>query len=152
MAKSKLQKTLEQARQECEQAGIRLTPKRINVLSVLLSIGSAVSAYQIVDRYASEYGESLKAMSVYRILNFLVEAGLVHRLETTNQYIACSHITCNHAHQIPQFLICNNCEQVTEVGLHKTLVDELKLSVEDSGFQLSSQQLELRGLCKRCRG
>ena len=109
-----------------------------------------MSAYQVVDDYAVEYGESLKAMSVYRILNFLVEAGLVHRLETTNQYIACSHIACDHAHQIPQFLICNNCQQVTEVGLHKTLVDELKLSVEGSGFQLSSQQLELRGLCKRC--
>ena len=136
MAKSKLQKTIEQARRECESAGIRLTPKRINVFSVLLSAKTAISAYQVVDDYNAEYEEKLKAMSVYRILNFLVEAGLVHRLETTNQYIACSHITCDHEHQIPQFLICNNCQQVTEVGLHKTLVDELKLSVSGCGFSV----------------
>ena len=36
MAKTKLQKTLDQARRECEEAGVRLTPKRINVLSVFI--------------------------------------------------------------------------------------------------------------------
>ncbi len=149
--KKLLQKTLDQAKAECELAGVRLTPKRLNVLSVMLARRSAVSAYQVIDDYQSQYGESLQAMSAYRILNFLVDAGLVHRLETTNQYIKCSHIACDHAHGVPQFLICSRCHGVTEVGLRKELVAELKASVEDTGFNLISQQLELYGTCKRCR-
>ncbi len=150
--KKSLHKTLEQAKLECQQAGVRLTPKRLNVLSVMLARQTAVSAYQVVDDYESRYGEALKAMSVYRILNFLVGAGLVHRLETTNQYIKCSHIACDHAHEVPQFLICGTCHGVTEVGLRTELVSELKASVEDTGFHLISQQLELCGTCSRCRG
>ena len=149
--KVSLQKIIEQAKLECKQAGVRLTPKRLNVLSLMLASKSAVSAYQVIDDYKSQYGEVLQAMSAYRILNFLVDAGLVHRLETTNQYIKCSHITCDHAHEVPQFLICGTCRSVTEVGLRKQLVSELKASVEDTGFSLISQQLELTGTCKRCK-
>lgn len=138
------------AKAECEKAGVKLTLKRQNILSVLLLSSAPLSAYEIVDTYREQYGESLPAMSVYRILNFLVENRLVHKLETTNQFLACAHISCDHEHEIPQFLICDRCHSVIEVGLRKTLVKELHESVQRTGFKMTSQQLELHGICAVC--
>jgi Fur family zinc uptake transcriptional regulator len=140
------------AKAECEQAGVKLTPKRQNILMVLLQAESPLSAYDIVETYRALYGEALPAMSVYRILALLVENKLVHKLETTNQFLPCAHITCNHEHEIPQFLICDRCHAVAEVGLRKTLINELHDSVKKTGFELTHQQLELHGICGKCRG
>lgn len=142
---------LQKAHSECSRSGLRLTDKRCNVLKVLLQAREPLSAYDIADHYRSEIGESLSAMSAYRMLDFLLQAGLAHKLETTNQYVACSHITCDHEHQVPQFLICDRCHTVKEVGVRRQLLHELKASIESSGFVLSSQQLELHGLCQRCQ-
>lgn len=140
------------ARAECDRAGVKLTPKRQNILAVLLRSQSPLSAYDIVENYRIAHNESLPAMSVYRILDFLVVNKLVHKLETTNQFLPCAHITCDHEHEIPQFLICDNCHAVAEVGLRRTLVKELHESVKKTGFEMLNQQLELHGICAKCRG
>ncbi|WP_305907578.1 Fur family transcriptional regulator [Methylomarinum sp. Ch1-1] len=146
-----INQALDIAQSECSRSGMRLTDKRCNVLKILLQEAEPLSAYDIADRYRVAIGESLSAMSAYRMLDFLLQAGLAHKLETTNQYVACSHITCEHEHQVPQFLICDRCHTVKEVGLRKQLLNELKASIENTGFTLSSQQLELHGLCEQCR-
>lgn len=149
--KHTIEQALEKAHSECFRNGLRLTDKRCNVLKILLQAGEPLSAYDVSDHYRDDIGESLSAMSAYRMLDFLLQAGLAHKLETTNQYVACSHITCEHEHQVPQFLICDRCHTVKEVGLRKKLLNELKASIENTGFMLSSQQLELHGICEQCR-
>lgn len=139
------------ANAECTKAGVKLTPKRQNILMVLLQAESPLSAYDIVEHYREQFEEALPAMSVYRILSFLVANRLVHKLETTNQFLACAHITCNHQHEVPQFLICDRCHAVEEVGLRKTLLKELHESVKKTGFVVANQQLELRGVCAACQ-
>ncbi len=147
-----INQALHKAQSECNRSGLRLTDKRCNILKILLQVTEPLSAYDIADHYKTEYGESLSAMSAYRMLDFLLQAGLVHKLETTNQYLACSHIVCEHEHQVPQFLICDQCHSVIEVGLRKQLINELKASIASTGFVLSNQQLELHGLCEVCLG
>lgn len=139
------------AREECAQLGVKLTSKRENILVVLLQSSAPLSAYDIVERYREQFGEVLPAMSVYRILNLLVEHKIAHKLQTTNQFLACSHIACNHEHEVPQFLICDVCNGVEEVGLRKALVKELHQSVKKTGFEVANQQLELHGTCSRCQ-
>ncbi len=152
MQQEQVQRIINKARQECGSHGMRLTDKRGKVLEVLLQSDAPLSAYDVIDEYKQKFTESLSAMSVYRMLDFLLQNNLVHKLETTNQYLACSHITCEHEHEIPQFLICDQCHTVKELGLRKSLIKELKTSIEKTGFALSGQQLELRGLCQQCQG
>jgi len=90
-------------------------------------------------------------MSVYRMLDFLMQNGLAHKLTTTNKFLACSHINCDHTHQAPQFLICDSCNAVNEIGLDKTLISALEKSINAIQFQLNSPQLELHGLCEGCQ-
>lgn len=142
---------LAKAKDICAEQGVKLTAKRENVLSCIISAEEAVSPYELAELYRDSFGQSMPAMSVYRILDFLVELSLVHKLSSANKYIACSHISCGHSHQTPQFLICENCQKVTEIGINSSVIEELAQSVEKTGFVLTTQQLELQGLCKDCQ-
>ena len=147
---NKLESSLLKAQIQCSQTGLRLTDKRCKVLKILLQATEPLSAYDIADQFKSVFAEPLSAMSAYRMLDFLMQANLVHKLETSNQYLACSHISCEHEHELPQFLICDQCHTVKEIGLGKQLLKELKGSIEKTGFVLSNQQLELHGVCGDC--
>ena len=89
-------------------------------------------------------------MSVYRILEFLEAELLVHKLSSANKYVACSHIACDHAHEVPQFLICGKCQKVKEIAISKTVIDELDKQVVNAGYRLMNSQLELQCLCEHC--
>lgn len=147
---SKVQAIIDHAERHCKEQGLRLTQKRKQVLSGLLQSDKALSAYELVDYYKTEYGDTIPPMSVYRILDFLQGEHLVHKLNLANKYIACSHITCNHTHEVPQFLICSQCLRVKEISISKSTIDTLQRNVENAGFHLASMQLELDCLCESC--
>jgi Fur family zinc uptake transcriptional regulator len=148
---STIQTVINHAENRCKAQGAKLTNKRKQVLSGLLQSDKAKSAYELVDYCKSEFGETLPPMSVYRILDFLKDQRLVHKLKQVNKYIACSHITCDHDHGVQQFLICSNCESVKEITVNKSTINNLKRNVEEAGFQLASPQLEINCLCCNCK-
>ena len=138
------------AEQHCKAHGARLTDKRKQVLSGLLQSEKALSAYELIDFCKNKFGETIPAMSVYRILEFLEDEHLVHKLNLANKYIACSHITCDHTHGVPQFLICGRCQKVKEITINKSTIEALQQNVDEAGFQLVSPQFEMNCLCKKC--
>lgn len=147
---NKEQKVLLHAENHCTANGTRLTAKRKLVLSGLLRSNKALSAYDLIEYCQQEFGEMFQAMSVYRILEFLEDEHLVHKLKLANKYVACSHISCEHEHAVPQFLICGKCDKVKEISIDKSLIDEFQSNVDDAGFQLISPQFEMNCICKKC--
>ena len=142
--------SLEYAKDQCASRGVKFTEKRKQVLKGLLQSKKALSAYELTDYCRENYSFQLPAMSVYRILDFLEEVDLVHRLDSTQKYVACSHIACNHEHELSQFLICKSCYLVEEISIGKTLMTALKQSAEKVGFLLTNQELEFDSLCGNC--
>ncbi len=147
---STVQTIIEHAERHCQEHGARLTNKRKQVLSGLLKSDKALSAYELVEYCKAEFGETIPAMSVYRILDFLQGEHLVHKLNLANKYVACSHIISDHAHEIPQFLICGQCRRVKEISISKSTISKLRHGVEEAGFQLVSPQLEMNCVCENC--
>lgn len=147
---SQFQDIVDHAERQCKQRGTRLTVKRKRVLFSLLKSEKALSAYELIDFCSVEFGEAMPAMSMYRILEFLEGEQLVHKLNTANKYVACSHIVCNHAHEISQFVICGQCQKVKEITIKKAVLHQLKQNVELAGFQLVSPQLEMNCICDEC--
>ncbi len=145
-----IQQTLQVAQKQCQQQGLRFTEKRSNVLQLILHEDKPLSAYDIMDAYKARYNENISAVSIYRMLDFLIHAQFVHKILSSSQYIACSHIRCQHKHEAPKLLICDRCHQVEEVSLSKSLASELELKIATTGFTLHRQQLELHGVCTRC--
>lgn len=147
---SSIRQALNHAEEACTASGKRLTDKRKMVLTGLLQSKKPLSAYELVDFCRDKFDENLPAMSVYRILDFLQQENLAHKLHLANKYVACSHISCDHAHEVPQFLICDECGIAKEIGIKKDIIESLEKNVSKAGFQLQSPQLELHCLCQRC--
>lgn len=141
---------IDHAERRCKKNGTRLTEKRKLVLSLLLKSGKALSAYELVGAYKTQLGVTLPAMSMYRILEFLMSENLVHRLELANKYVACEHINCEHEHAKTQFLICGQCQKVKEIKISELTIDALKKNISDAGFNLASPKLEMNCVCQEC--
>ncbi|WP_026376678.1 transcriptional repressor [Aestuariibacter salexigens] len=140
------QDTIIKAREFCESRGARFTHLREKVYQLLLSSGGAVGAYDLLDTL-KQTETNAKPATVYRTLDFLLEFGLIHRLESTNTFIACHHFGCSHP---VQFLICDTCGEVEEIqsdGLKETLNKQ----AASYGFQVSKQTIEAHGTCAKCQ-
>lgn len=151
MNQQELDKIIVKAQAICSNSGGRLTEKRQRILELLLRSKTPLSAYEVADAYNVASDTSMPAMSVYRILDFLEAELLVHKLSSENKYVACSHIACDHAHRVPQFLICGSCRNVKEIAIPKNIVDELAEQVKTAGYKLTNSQLELQCLCEVCQ-
>lgn len=150
MDHAKLQLALHRAEENCRAHGARLTEKRKHILQLLLQSDTPLSAYELATRYHDTFNDTIPAMSVYRMLDFLVTETLAHKLNSANKYVACAHITCAHQHEVPQFLICDRCQNVKEIGVSSGIIEGLKNSVETAGYVLTKPQIELHCLCRSC--
>src|SRR3546814_5787173 len=67
----------------CVQRGKRLTPIRRKVLEILLAQHRSAKAYELLD-LIRPVQPGAAPPTVYRALDFLVDEGLVHRLDAIN--------------------------------------------------------------------
>ena len=140
------------AERQCAAQGLRLTSLRRAVLLEVAASHKAVGAYDILDCFASR-GKKVAPISVYRSLEFLQEAGFIHRLASLNAYFACqrscsSEVACSAQPLV--FLICNECGVIGEAD-GKNLTSLVSAYAADGNFQTMQSQLEIGGLCRFCQ-
>ncbi|WP_372501232.1 transcriptional repressor [Tistrella mobilis] len=136
---------LDAAERICAANGARLTDLRRRVLELVLDGHEPVRAYDVLDRLKDERSGAAPP-TVYRALDFLLEQGLVHRIESMNAFVGCGLAGRSHA---GQFLICDACGRVAEVTDAGTS-DRLAALARAAGFTLKRQMVELHGLCPAC--
>ncbi len=129
----------------CNSRGKRLTPIRRRVLEILLLQGRSVKAYELLE-LIRDVRQAAAPPTVYRALDFLVEEGLVHRLDAINAWAAC-HDAGGTPHDL--LIVCTRCGAVAELS-DPALTRQLADTVAHAGFRLSGHETELRGLCSAC--
>ena len=135
------------AQQLCEQRGVRLTPQRLKVLALILEHHSSISAYELLD-LLRESEPQAKPPTVYRALDFLLAQGFVHKVESTNSYIACCLL--GHADHCSQLLICKQCGNVEECH-DDELAKLLRQRADQRGFEVTNHVVESHGVCQHCK-
>ena len=134
----------------CQERGLRLTPIRSRVLSLIADAGKPVKAYELLELVREKKGVGADAPpTVYRALDFLMANGFVHKLESVNAFVACHHPNSDQ-HSVP-FLICDRCHSAVELE-DLEVVSQLEARAKTLGFQPQAQTLEVHGLCARCAG
>jgi Fur family zinc uptake transcriptional regulator len=136
---------LSRAERTCERRGSRLTTQRRDVLGCVARSHSAVGAYDIIERMA-EQGTRPAPITVYRALEFLLAHGLVHKIESRNAFVACSH---SHEGQPAAMLICETCGTVAELDAPEIFAG-LKSAADAQGFTGHQTVVEMTGLCSTC--
>src|ERR1700741_2952732 len=134
------------AEEYCRERGEKLTPIRRKVLELLLTSGRATKAYSLLDDMR-QIPPGSAPPTVYRALDFLLAAGLVHKIESINAFAVCHDLTqCQHG----ILVVCQQCGNVTELHQPK-LRQALVTQIEDAGYRLASDEIELKGLCSACQ-
>lgn len=136
---------LERADALCARQGLRLTAIRRRVLELIWDNHRPAKAYDLLDTISRERG-SAAPPTVYRALDFLLDAGLIHKIESLNAFIGCN---AGHGAAHPKFLICRACERVAE--LPSPAVDHaLAHEAERAGFVIDHEIIEIGGTCNTC--
>ncbi|KIZ33844.1 MULTISPECIES: transcriptional repressor [Rhodopseudomonas] len=135
------------AEQVCAGRARNFTPIRRHVLRALLSSHRPLGAYEVIDELARHMPRPAP-ITVYRALDFLMQNGLVHRIESRNAFLACAH---DHADaSAVAFLICDSCGSVGELPatpVAKALNDAARLT----GFTPKLSVVEITGICAHCQ-
>ena len=138
---------LDRAEALCRQRGRSLTAQRRRILAIVCGAGRPVGAYEVLHALRAAIPGAAPP-TVYRALDFLVQQGLVHRLETLHAFVGCAHPDEPHA---GQFLICRACGAVHELedtAVHRSV----QAAADTAGFQAERPVVEISGRCARCVG
>lgn len=128
------------------ERGVAFTPMRRRVLETLAAAQGPVTAYDLADRLSTE--RRVAPVQIYRALEFLIEAGVVHRLATRSAFVACAH---EHARgETTVFLVCGQCGTVAEVA-SPAVGRGLKGTAAASDFEPHHPVVEVEGRCATCR-
>lgn len=135
---------IKNAEEVCAERGVQFTPVRKRAFEILLEGHAAMGAYDVLSRLDAD-GFGSKPPVAYRALSFLVDQGLVHRIERLNAFVACAHPGATHN---PAFMICRDCGAVAEAQAGKGPLSD---SAAVAGFQIEQTVIEAEGLCPKCQ-
>jgi Fur family zinc uptake transcriptional regulator len=135
------------AERTCGRQGARLTGQRRDVLACVAESHAAAGAYDIIERMAAR-GPRPAPITIYRALDFLMARGLIHKIESRNAYVACTHA---HEGAPAALLVCTDCGTVAELDSPEA-ADLLRQGARDKGFSPTRLVIELAGFCAACSG
>ena len=146
---------LERAEALCQTRGVQLTPLRRDVLRLVLKSEAPIGAYALLDQLKASRAKAAPP-TVYRALDFLLEQGLIHRLERLNAFMGCNEALegdgahHDHAHDHPhQFLICRGCGATREISDHG-VAEAISAAAAKAGFSAARATVEIEGFCGKC--
>lgn len=131
----------------------RYTAGRRAIVATLTTAGRPLTVAEII-RGRDRGGASgpLPQSSAYRNLTVLVDAGVVHRVNSTDmhgRYELAEELAGHHHH-----LVCVSCGRVDDVSAVATLERALdaaaKVAADATGFEVTGHRIDLVGRCGPC--
>src|SRR3954462_3430930 len=135
------------AERVCEGRAQKFTPIRRLVLRALLSSHRPLGAYEVIEQLTKSMPRPAP-ITVYRALDFLMQNGLFHRIESRNAYLACAHD--HDAAAMVAFLICERCGSVGEIPA-SPVAQGVNEAARPTGFVPKLSVVEIPGTCAPCQ-
>lgn len=134
--------TLINAESLIRNTNARVTTTRVKVLDFLLAQTESLTHHEIQERLVRE---AIDSVTLYRVLDWLTENALIHRIAGADQVWRFSAGGGNHAQQHAHFQ-CTKCDKLTCFTAVK-LPREIALP---EGFHTQEIEFLIKGLCPRC--
>jgi Fur family peroxide stress response transcriptional regulator len=128
----------------CRRRGVALTVQRRVIFEAVLEREDHPTADQVVE-VVKERIRGVSRTTVYRVLDTLVDLGVVRRLDHPGPAVRYDGKVRRHHH-----LICTQCFKV--VDLDDARLDRLRPpDVAAEGFEIEDFSVHFLGLCSQCR-
>jgi Fur family transcriptional regulator, zinc uptake regulator len=136
--------------EKLKASGSRITKARLNIIECIGEAKTPMSAPQIYESLLKNSQTTIPdKVSVYRVLDTLLELNLVHRVNPSGDYLACSHLKCTEVYHV--ISRCNLCNLVQEVDVPNEVVSPLLLYLKKNlKFVANTHLLHIDGSCSKC--
>lgn len=124
--------------------GVRLTPQRLAIVRLLIDSEEHPTAEAIHQALMNDFPR-MSVATIYNNLRLLVDLGLVEEMDVSDTATHFDFPRVAHAHAI-----CTNCGRIVDFFLDEKM-DLNQLAAEETGFVVSSNHLEVYGLCPQCQ-
>ena len=132
----------ERARSALRATGERVTPARLRVYVALLDSARALSHHEL--EAALGTGTPVDRVTLYRVLDWLVEQGFAHRVAGLDRVWRFS--IAHESHASRAHFQCNRCGKVICLG--EAATNRVPLP---RGFRSEAVELTVKGRCAECR-
>jgi Fur family zinc uptake transcriptional regulator len=129
-----------------EFSGAQWTEMRALTFKTLVAFNRPASAYEIAENMTIARSRRVAVMSVYRILNLLVAANIVIRVELANGYLPNIHAKCVRDCIL---LVCSICKRTTHIDDDR-ITDPIRSVARLFKFSAERPVIEVPGRCNAC--
>lgn len=125
--------------------GARVTPARVRVFGVLQSAQGGLSRGEIEERLTKELLPGIDRVTIYRVLDWLIEAGLAHKATDSRGVFRFSAAKLDVEHAQHMHFRCTGCGSVFCLDAPPP-----PLPTMPKGFRLVAMDMDIRGECPDC--
>ena len=124
-----------------------LTPSRTLVIKTLSKHKKPISAYELRDEINNIEDVNINISQIYRVLEFWIDLGLIHKISSINKFLLCITPEEKHTHMLN---FCTVCEKVFE-----TCNEQMGLNLKKSTAKLdlafnNTCSVEIPVICPQC--
>ena len=124
-----------------------LTPSRTLVIKTLSRHKKPISAYELRDEINNNGDVSINISQIYRVLEFWIDLGLIHKISSINKFLLCTTPEEKHTHMLN---ICTVCEKVVETCNKRMGLNFKKSAAKlDLAFN-NTRSVEIPVICPLC--
>ena len=124
-----------------------LTPSRTLVIKTLSKHKKPISAYELRDEINNNGDISINISQIYRVLEFWIDLGLIHKISSINKFLLCITPEEKHTHILN---FCTVCEKVFETCNEKMGLNLKKSTAKlDLAFN-NNRSVEIPVICPQC--
>ena len=124
-----------------------LTPSRTLIIKTLAKYKKPISAYELRDEINKNKDLRINISQIYRVLEFWIDLGLIHKISSINKFLLCVTPDEKHIHMLNY---CTVCEKVYE-----TCNEQMGLNLKKSTAKLdlvfnTTRSVEIPVICPQC--
>ena len=137
---------IEEIRTKFAEKRLKITPQRVVILEAIYILNNHPTAENIIE-YIRESHPNIATGTVYKVLETLVENGLIRKVKTDKDIMRYDGIVESHHH-----LYCSECDLIEDY-LDEDLDKLLKNHFENKnikGFKIEDIVLQIRGTFDKC--
>ena len=124
-----------------------LTPSRTLVIKTLSKHKKPISAYELRDEVNKNKHININISQIYRVLEFWINLGLIHKISSINKFLLCTSPDEKHTHMLN---FCTVCEKVFETCNKKMGLNLQKSTAKlDLAFN-NTRSIEIPVICSKC--
>lgn len=133
-------------KQKLAEKGMKITPQRMAILEAIYELNNHPTADNIIE-FIRKTHPNVAIGTVYKVLETLVENGLIKKVTTDRDFMRYDGILENHHH-----LYCSSCDLIEDY-YDKELDDLLRKYFENKhlpGFKPEEFVVQIKGSFNKC--